>query len=125
MDNKNKTATYSLDDRIKMIEIVTKGTDSVSVDSYNGLTTDYISDNNIDVVVRGVRNSTDFTYEASLSDIYKTQKCDIETVLLVTKSEYSYLSSTVVRQHAELNGDITKFVPKEIEPIIKEVYNRD
>ncbi len=122
-DNKDKKITYSLDKRIKMAEISSKDLENVTVDTFSGLTTDYIKDNNVDVVIRGVRNLVDFEYESSLCSIYKTQIPDIETILLYTAPEYLYLSSTVVRQHATLGGDLSKFVPKEIEPIIKEVYN--
>ena len=122
IDNHSKSITYSLEDRIRMAKIVSKDIPNVSVDSYNGLTTDYIKDNDIEVVVRGVRNLVDYEYESSLLEIFKTQGVDIESVLLCTRAEYAYLSSTVVRQHAKLGGDLSVFVPKEIEPIIKSVY---
>ncbi len=123
VDNHAKAITYSLEDRRRMIEIVTKDIPNVTIDTYDGLTTDYVKRENVDVIVRGVRNLVDFEYESSLLDIFKTQGVDVESVLLCTRAEYSYLSSTVVRQHAKLGGDLSKLVPKEIEPIIKKVYN--
>ena len=123
IDNRDKNMTYTLDERIKMVEITTSDIPGIKVDTYNGLTTDYIKENSIDVIIRGVRNLMDYEYESSLLEIYKTQGVNIESILLCTKPKYEYLSSTVVRQHAMLGGDLSKFVPKEIEPIIRKVYN--
>ena len=123
-DNRDKAVTSSIADRRKMVEIVTKDIGNVTVDTYTGLTTDYIKEVKADVIIRGVRNLVDYEYESSLLEIYKTQGLNVESVLLCTRLEYSYLSSTVVRQHAQLGGDLSKFVPKEIESIVKEVYNR-
>ncbi|MCR4612321.1 MAG: pantetheine-phosphate adenylyltransferase [Lachnospiraceae bacterium] len=123
IDNRSKSITYTLEDRVKMVEIATKDIPGVKIDTYNGLTTDYIKSNDVDVIIRGVRNLVDYEYESSLLEIYKTQGVNVESVLLCTRSEFAYLSSTVVRQHAQLGGDLSKFVPKEIEPIIKDVYN--
>lgn len=123
IDNKDKNITYSLDKRYEMVKLTTAGISNVSIDTYDKLLTSYIKDNNISVIVRGVRNATDFEYESSLLEIYKTQQSNIESVLLSAKPKYAYLSSTVVRQHAYLNGDLSHFVPNEIESIIREVYN--
>lgn len=122
IDNREKNIAYSIDDRIKMIELVTKDIKGVVIDTYAGLTTDYIANNNIDVIIRGVRNSTDYEYEASLASIYKTQVENIDTILLASNPKYSYLSSTVVRQHAMLSGDLSEFVPEIIVPIIQSIY---
>lgn len=122
MDNKDKNATYSVEDRIKMIKLVTEEVPNIKVASFSGLTTDYIANNNIDVIIRGVRNTIDYEYEASLAGVYSTQVKDVETILLPSNPKYAYLSSTVVRQHAMLSGDLSEFVPDIIVPIIKSIY---
>ena len=122
IDNRGKNITYSLEDRIEMIKLVTKDVPGVVIDTYSGLTSDYIANNNIDVIIRGVRNTIDYEYEASLASIYKSQVSDVETIMLASDSKYSYLSSTVVRQHAMLHGNLSEFVPEIIVPIIKSIY---
>lgn len=122
IDNKSKNISYSLEDRVKMTKLVTEDISNIKVDTFCGLTTDYIASNNIDVIIRGVRNTIDYEYEASLAGIYKTQVKDVESIFLPANPKYSYLSSTVVRQHAELNGDLSEFVPQNIVPIIKSIY---
>ena len=119
MDNRDKKAAYSLDDRVKL---ATNDINNVVVDVYEGLTTDYIAANNIDVIIRGVRNTIDYEYEAGLASIFKTQGVEIESVFLPSNPKYTYLSSTVVRQHAMLGGDLSEFVPAELIPIIESNY---
>ena len=122
MNNREKKSAYSLDDRVKMVKLVTKDMSNVIVDVYDGLTTDYIAANNIDAIIRGVRNTIDYEYEAGLASIFKTQGVDIESLFLPSNPRYTYLSSTVVRQHAMLGGDLSEFVPKELIPIIESNY---
>ena len=122
MNNREKKSAYSLDDRVKMVKLVTKDMSNVIVDVYDGLTTDYIAANNIDAIIRGVRNTIDYEYEAGLASIFKTQGVDIESLFLPSNPKYTYLSSTVVRQHAMLGGDLSEFVPKELIPIIESNY---
>ena len=122
MDNRDKKAAFSLDDRVKMVKLATKDINNVAVDVYEGLTTDYIAANDIDVIIRGVRNTIDYEYEAGLASIFKTQGVEIESVFLPSNPKYTYLSSTVVRQHAMLGGDLSEFVPAELIPIIESNY---
>ena len=98
----------------KRLEIIKKSTahlNNVEVVSYDGLTVEYAKKRKVDVLVRGVRNSSDFEYEKQISDTNKLLAPEIKTVLLIPKPENAFISSTIVREIYANNGDISKLVP--------------
>ncbi len=114
LNNNAKCPLFSIDERVNMLKDVCRGFGNVKVDSFSGLLADYAKDNNIDVVVRGLRAITDFEYELQIAQTNSKLVPGLETVFLTTGLEYSYLSSTVVREVASYGGDISQFVPEEI-----------
>ena len=86
----------------------------VDVQLYEGLTVDFCRKINAKYMVRGIRSSSDFEYERAISQINQTMMPDVETILLLSKPEYSAISSTIVRDILRNKGDISYFVPKEV-----------
>jgi pantetheine-phosphate adenylyltransferase len=122
MTNSAKRTLFSPDERVKMIQGLVKDYPNVNVEATDRLLVDYARDNGKNIVVRGLRTTTDFEYELQLAHIYKKENEGLETVFLATEMEYSYLSSTVVREFASYHGDISPFVPASIIPLIEEKY---
>jgi pantetheine-phosphate adenylyltransferase len=90
--------------------------ENVSVDGYHGLTVEYARQNNLGVIIRGLRAVTDFEYEFQLASMNRHLEAGVETVFLTPTDEYNFISSTLVREVASLGGDVQKFV----HPIVAE-----
>ncbi len=117
--NPNKmTASFTVPERIEMINKVTQHLDNVVVDCYDGLLADYLKRTGACAIVKGLRAVSDFEYEFQMALANKKLYCDAETVFLTTSSENMYLSSSVVKEIASLGGDISGFVPSEILSVI-------
>ncbi len=115
LENKAKTPLFSVDNRVNMLKDVTKDLDNVSIRSFQGLTVDFAKEQGADVIIRGLRAITDFEYELQMAQTNHKLSPGIETVFLATELDYAYLSSTIVREVASFGGDISKFVPPEVE----------
>ena len=87
---------------------------NVTVTSFNGLLVDYMREIDATIIVRGLRAVTDFEYELQMSQTNQKLDPNIETMFLTTSIEYSYLSSTTVREIAAFGGDLTQFVPEAV-----------
>lgn len=122
--NSNKNNLFDIDEREKLINESLKGIDNVCVKSFTGLLVDFAKENNACCIVRGLRAFTDYDYELMLAQTNKVLYENIDTIFLTTSLQYSYLSSTIVKDVASHNGDITKFVPKNVEQALKEKYNK-
>lgn len=111
LKNSKKNSLFSVDERVNMILELTKNIPNVVVDSFDGLLIDYAKELDASLIVRGLRAVTDFEYELQIAQTNKVQCPDVETIFLTTSLEYSYLSSTVVKEFASYGSDISKFVP--------------
>jgi len=109
--NPSKNYTFTLEERIKMAEESLKHLKKVKVIAFEGLLVDYAYENNIGVIIRGIRNNRDFEYEFTLHLAGRTQELGIETFPLFAKPEYSYISSSLVKELVKEQGKITKLVP--------------
>jgi pantetheine-phosphate adenylyltransferase len=107
-----------------MIKELTREYPNVRVDSFEGLLVDYAKQVDASIIIRGLRAVTDFEYELQIAQTNHVQYQNLETVFLTTSLNYSYLSSTIVREFASHGGDISRFVPAEIIPLIEDKYNR-
>ena len=123
LNNSQKNALFSNDERVNMIKKLTSKYPNVKVDSFEGLTVDYAKKVDANIIIRGLRAVTDFEYELQIAQVNHVQYSNLETVFLTTSLNYSYLSSTVVREFASHGGDISQFVPAEIIPLIEAKYN--
>ena len=112
--NYNKTASFSLEERVQMLKTVTADIPNIEIDSDDGLLADYVKRKGAKAIVKGLRAVTDFEYEFQMALANKKLYEGAETVFLTTASEYMFLSSSVIKQIASLGGDISPFVPEEI-----------
>lgn len=108
--NSNKVSTFSIDNRLKAIQKVFVNEPRVKVEIYDGLTIDFAVKHQATSIVRGVRSVQDFEYERNIAEANR-QLCGIETVLLYTRPEYAYISSSLVRELYAYNKDITPYLP--------------
>lgn len=124
LNNPEKSPLFSVEERVKMLEEVTCDLPNVKIDSFSGLLVDYAKNNNIQVSVRGIRGVSDLEYEMQTAQ-YNSQLSneEVETVFLATSPEYSYISSSGVRQVAAFHGNLSPYVPESIAKLIKEKYN--
>ena len=120
--NKSKSSLFSMEDRVRMISEYVKEYKNVEVHSFSGLTVDYAKEVGATMIVRGLRAVTDFEYELQLAQTNKVMAEDIDTLFLATNLKYSYLSSSIVKEIASYNGDISAFVPRMVENAMKEKY---
>ena len=121
LNNSAKNSLFSLEERVSMIEEMTKDLPNVTVSSFNGLLVDYMREIGATINIRGLRAVTDFEYELQIAQTNHVQNPDMETIFLTTNLKYSYLSSTIVKEFASYGGDISRFVP---EPIIEKIYKK-
>ena len=109
--NPNKQSLFSREESMEMISEAISDWPQARVDFHDGLTVDYARQHNIRTAVRGLRAVTDFEHEFAMALTNRSLWPDFDTVFLMTKAEYMYLSSSVVRQVAEMGGEIGEFVP--------------
>ncbi|MBQ7065973.1 MAG: pantetheine-phosphate adenylyltransferase [Lachnospiraceae bacterium] len=123
LDNVNKSALFSVEERVNILKEVTKDLPNVKVDSFSGLLIDYAKKNDVHVSVRGLRAVTDFEYELQIAQTNRMlSQGSLDTVFLTTSLEYAYLSSSSVKEIASFNGDISKCVPDFVAEMIYEKY---
>ena len=123
LNNKAKTPLFSVEERVKMLKEVTKELPGVKIVPFEGLLIDFAKEMSAKMVVRGLRAVTDFEYELQMAQTNHKLAEDIETVFLTTSLEYSYLSSTIVKEVAAFGGDISQFVPELVQNRMEEKMN--
>jgi pantetheine-phosphate adenylyltransferase len=109
--NTAKNPLFTEEERITLLQQVTKRYKNVEVGSFNGLLVDYVQKRNAIAVVRGLRAMTDFEYELQMALMNRKLDEKIETVFMMPNEKYTYLSSNFVREIARLGGDVSEFVP--------------
>ncbi|ABR30383.1 phosphopantetheine adenylyltransferase [Thermosipho melanesiensis] len=123
MENKRKNYTFTLEERIKMIEECTENIKNVKIDYFRGLLIDYLKMHKIDVIIRGLRAVTDFEYELQMAMANKEMCPNVDTVFLMTDKKYSFISSSLVKEVAYFGGDISRWVPKSVERKLRKKVN--
>ncbi|MDO4415484.1 MAG: pantetheine-phosphate adenylyltransferase [Erysipelotrichaceae bacterium] len=127
MVNPRKKCLFDAETRKKMIEVslASKGCSNVNVIIGEGLTVDFAAKTGSKAIVRGIRAVTDYEYELQQATANLMLDSDIETMFLIAKPEYSFLSSSVVKEIALNDGDISKMVPKEVvQPVMDAIHER-
>jgi len=109
--NKGKNPLFSVQERVKMLQIVSRDIPNVTIESFDGLLVDFLKLKDAEFVIRGLRAITDFEYELQMAQTNRIMAPDTDTIFLTTNLKYAYLNSTTVREVASYGGDITKFVP--------------
>lgn len=112
--NSSKQNFLSAEKREEMVKTIFAGNNKVEVQLYEGLTVDFCRKIDAKYMVRGIRSASDFEYERAIAQINQTMMPDVETILLLSKPEYSAISSTIVRDILRNKGNVSPFVPKEV-----------
>jgi len=122
LENPRKVATYDIEERVEMLKLVTKPYHNVEVDYYKGLLIDYARNNEVKIIIKGLRAMSDFEFEFQMALVNQKLNPAIETLFMMTNNKYSYLSSSIVKEIAGLGGDISSLVPPEVYDIIQKKY---
>ena len=117
--SEKKSPMFNLEDRLKLAEDALKHLDSVRVKGFNILLAKFAKDEGANIILRGLRAVSDFDFEFQLAGMNRAIDSDIETIFLTPSQEYTYISSTLIREIASLHGDVSKFVPENVEKALK------
>ncbi len=115
----HKAPLLSLDQRMGLAREVLADLPNVTIDGYTGLTVDYAQTHNLQVIVRGLRAVSDFEYEFQLASMNRHLRTNVETVFMTPAEQYSFISSTLVREVATLGGDVSGFVHPSVEATLR------
>jgi pantetheine-phosphate adenylyltransferase len=123
-ENREKKRLFSPDERIAMLEELTKPWKNVTVALWDSLVVDYMKLHDIRLMIRGVRGANDFAYEFDLSMMNKALDSRIETLFMTTDPEYFVLRSSAIRELASFHGDVSAMVPPLVAEALKAKYGR-
>lgn len=123
--NPTKQTSFSLEERVALLRRAIGDRTNIEVDSYDGLLADYVKMKGASTIVKGLRAISDFEYEFQMALTNKQMNPDFETVFLTTSAQYLYFSSSVVKQIAQFNGDISEFIPDVIKEDVMKRLSRE
>ena len=123
-EKKSAKQLFTLEERVVLIEDVFSNNNNIEVVPFKNLVTDLAREKSANIIVRGMRTVSDFDYEFKMAVMNKKLHEDIETVFFNSTENFSYISSSLVREIAELGGDVSSFVPKSIELVLKEKFSQ-
>ncbi len=113
--NSEKNQYFSIEERMNWIESVYKNNPNIEVKRYEGLTVDFCKKENANYILRGLRDSHDFKFEKNIAQMNKELNNKVETIFIITPPEISHISSSIIRDIIKNGGDVSKFLPKEID----------
>lgn len=122
-NNSNKSSLFSVEERKKLIEEVTVEIPNVKVLTSEGLLVDFAKSVGAAAIVRGLRAVSDFEYEMRITSMNRVLDKSIETFFIMTNNQYSFLSSSIVKEVAQYGGNISELVPKQVELALKEKFS--
>jgi len=122
--NKEKQPLFSFEERVQLLRETCGHLENVQVDYFNGLTVDYVESKGATVIIRSLRAVSDFEYELQMALTNKRLNDRIETLFMMTSAEYSFLSSSIVKELAELGAPLTGLVPKVVEDRLVAVFKQ-
>lgn len=125
LNNSAKNPLFTVEERIHLIREVTKEIPNVIVDEFSGLLVDYAKSVNATAILRGLRAVSDFEYEMQITSMNRFLNDHVETFFMMTNNQYSFLSSSIVKEAAKYNGDITGLVPPLVEEQLHKKYKRN
>lgn len=122
--NLDKSPLFSVEERVDMLRRVTKGIKGVLIDDFKSLTVDYVRSKNAFVLIRGLRMLSDFEYEFCMALTNRKLDPGIETIFLMPKEEFAYISSTLIKEAVSLGASVSAFVPPPVERELKRALCR-
>lgn len=126
-DNPSKKTLFSKDERVEMIKEAVKGNkfrEKIEAEYFNGLLLDFVKRKNSNVIIRGLRAVSDFEYEFQRALLNRKIDDSIETVFIMTKDEYAFLSSAIIREIAMFHGPVKDFVPEFVEKKLRGKFDK-
>ncbi|WP_409275507.1 pantetheine-phosphate adenylyltransferase [Neobacillus sp. SCS-31] len=123
LNNSSKNPLFSVEERISLIGEVTKDLKNVKVDSFQGLLVDYAKSVNAGAIIRGLRAVSDFEYEMQITSMNRVLNENIETFFIMTNNQYSFLSSSIVKEVAKYGGKISELVPPAVEAALHRKFD--
>ena len=123
--NPGKSPMFSLEERVELIRQSVSNLSNVEVDSFSGLTAQYAKQKGACAIIRGLRAVSDFEYEMQMAQMNNSLYDEIETVFLVPKSKYNFISSSIVKEVSRLGGDINKFVTAPVGKSLTDYNNKN
>ena len=122
--NPRKGPLFTVDERVAMLKEAVSGIEGVEIDSFSGLLVDYAKARGVRVIVKGLRAVTDFDYELQMAQMNSTLLPELDTMFVATKPEWSFLSSSLVKEVARYGGTIDGLVPSAVATAVSERYGR-
>ncbi len=120
--NPKKQPFFSVEERLQLIRESVKGYKRVKVEEFNGLLVDYVKAKDSLVIIRGLRAVSDFEFEFQMALMNRRLAMDIETVFMMPSEEFSYLTSTIVKEISSLGGSVKGLVPQAVEKALKKKF---
>ena len=120
----SKAPLFTTEERVAMAQGALSSLDNVEGTGYAGLTVDFAKANNLRVIIRGLRAVSDFEYEFQLANMNRRLTAEVETVFLTPTEEYTFISSSLVREVAQLGGDVSEFVSPKVREALLKRYGR-
>jgi len=122
LNNSSKQPLFSVQERMELIADVTSHLPQIKVDSFDGLLVDYAAEVGATAIVRGLRAVSDFEYEMQVASINKKMNDQIETLFMMTNNQYSFLSSSIVKEAAKYGASVADLVPPSVEEALRQKY---
>ena len=122
LNNKSKSPLFTVEERVAMLKDVVRNIPNVRIMAFSGLLVDFAREQGAHCIIRGLRAITDFEYELQMAQTNSILNKEIDTMFLTASNDYSYLSSTTVKEIASFGGDIKQFVPREVCDKVYENY---
>lgn len=121
--NSKKQPLFTMEERVALLETVLSDYQNVEVDNFEGLTVDYVVKRQAQSIIRGLRAVSDFENEFQMAVTNKKIRPQVETLFMMSKTDYSFLSSSLIKEIASLNGCVKEFVPEVVERALKNKYS--
>ncbi|QTM99316.1 pantetheine-phosphate adenylyltransferase [Sediminibacillus dalangtanensis] len=122
-NNQSKSPLFTVDERIELLKSVTSDMENVEVDSSSQLLMEYAKQKKASVIIRGLRAVSDFEYEMQITTMNRKLNEDIETFFMMTNNDYSFLSSSMVKEVAKYQANVSDLVPKAVELALQQKFN--
>lgn len=122
LENSSKAPLFNVEERLSLIRDVTTHLPNVTADAFGGLLVEYAAKREAATIVRGLRAVSDFEYELQIASINKKLNENVETLFMMTNSQYSFLSSSIVKEVAKYGASVAELVPEQVEHALRQKY---
>jgi len=125
LNNLSKTPLFTVEERVALLREITKDMPNVEVDWFRDLLVRYMQSKRASIIVRGIRSVSDFEYELQMASMNRQLDDSVDTIFMLTNPKFSYLSSSLVKEIAKFNGDVSEFVPPPVAQALKAKFGQE